>query len=159
MKPFKILVGWMWTFLVFSCGGNNVTHPVKETEPAFKKDGVIEIYRNDSLVADFDTEVADTPYQRQTGLMYRKQMNENQSMFFVFPDEKPRYFYMKNTFIPLDIIFIDAENKIVSIAKNARPLDETTLGSGKPARFVLEVKAGTADKLQLQPGDSIVLKK
>ncbi len=159
MKPFRFIIAWVWMALIFSCGGNNATHPVKETIPSFRKDGVIEIYRNDSLIGTFETEVADTPYKRETGLMYRKQMNDNQSMYFVFPGEELRYFYMKNTFIPLDIIFIDAGNRIVSIVKNAHPLDETTLGSGKPAKYVLEVKAGMADKLQLQPGDSIVLKK
>jgi uncharacterized membrane protein (UPF0127 family) len=76
-------------------------------------------------------------------------------MLFIFENEKPLYFYMKNTYIPLDIIYINAQKKIVSIAKNAVPLDETTLPSDYPAKFVLEVNAGLTDRFEIKPGLSV----
>ena len=129
---------------------------LKSPEISFKKDGVLKIY--DSLgqsKAVFDIEIADTDYKRETGLMYRKKMDVKQAMFFVFETEKPRYFYMKNTYIPLDIIFISKDSIIVSIANNAKALDETTLPSGYPAQYVLEIKAGLSYQKNIQKGDKL----
>lgn len=82
-------------------------------------------------------------------------MADNQGMLFVFEDSRPRYFYMKNTYIPLDLIYIDQNKNIVSFQKNAQPLDEKTLPSYENAKYVLEVNAGLADQWKLQVGDSI----
>ena len=76
-------------------------------------------------------------------------------MLFIFPDEDFRSFYMKNTKIPLDIIYIDADKTIVSIQKNAKPFDETSLPSDAPAKYVLEINGGLFDEWQLQIGDKI----
>lgn len=82
-------------------------------------------------------------------------MKNNQGMLFVFDDYTERYFYMKNTKIPLDIIFIDTGKKIVSFQKNAKPFDETSLPSKVPAKYVLEINAGLMDTWNLKIGDSI----
>ena len=82
-------------------------------------------------------------------------MEENHAMLFVFPDMRLRSFYMKNTLIALDIIYIDDHYKIVSLQNNAKPLNETSLPSGVPARYVLEINAGLVETLPLKIGDSM----
>ncbi|WP_345006682.1 DUF192 domain-containing protein [Snuella lapsa] len=130
---------------------------IKQTEVYFKKEGELSIFKStsDSLKISLDIEIADTDYEIQTGLMYRNSMQNNQGMLFVFKDAQERYFYMKNTRIPLDIIFISENNAIVSFQKNAKPFDESSLPSNLPAKYVLEVNAGLIDTWGLNVGDSI----
>ena len=82
-------------------------------------------------------------------------MKLNQGMLFIFDDTSERFFYMKNTKIPLDLIFINENKKIVSFQKDAKPFDETSLPSNVPAKFVLEVNAGLVANLSVAVGDSI----
>ena len=130
---------------------------IKPIEIAFKKEGELTLYKSisDSIVATIDIEIADTDYDTQTGLMYRNSMEDNQGMLFVFPTMRERFFYMKNTKIPLDLIYLDNNKQIVSFQENARPLDEGSLPSKVPAQYVLEVNAGLADKWLLEIGDRI----
>lgn len=126
----------------------------------FTKEAEGSIYKGDSLlVSALDIEIAATPYERQTGLMYRESMKETQGMWFVFEDEAPRAFYMKNTLIPLDILYVDSQGIVVSIIKNAAPLNETSLPSEGPARYVLELIGGSCDKWNIGVNDSIVIRK
>jgi len=145
---------------IYSCSSTS-TKKEKNINPkiTFRKDGEVIIKDKDKEIAKFDIEIADDEYERETGLMYRKSMKDNQAMLFVFDDEAPRYFYMKNTYIPLDIIFIDGNNKIVHIAKDAKPLDETTLPSKFPAKYVLEIKGGLSDDLGIKSGMKVFQKK
>jgi uncharacterized membrane protein (UPF0127 family) len=108
-------------------------------------------------IQHLDLEIADDDYQRETGLMYRESMEKNQGMLFIFDREEPRGFYMKNTNIPLDIIFLNSQNKIVSITRNAKPKSLQTIPSEIPAQYVLEVNAGLADEWNLSEGDSLIL--
>ncbi len=130
---------------------------VKQTKVTFKKEGELSIYNTlkDSVKAKLDIEIADNDYEIQTGLMYRDYMKPNRGMLFVFEDETERYFYMKNTQIPLDIIFINANKSIVSFQKNAKPFDESSLPSNVPAKYVLEVNAGMSNTWKLSIGDFI----
>jgi uncharacterized membrane protein (UPF0127 family) len=124
----------------------------------FKKEAEIYLTRPEGdTIKRLDIEIADDDYQRETGLMYRSSMQDDRGMLFIFEDEQPRGFYMKNTDIPLDLIFLNAQNKIVSIAKNAQPRNLETIPSEAPAQYVLEVNAGLADQWNLQPGDSLIL--
>lgn len=102
-----------------------------------------------------DMEVANTEYETETGLMYRSKMDEKQCMLFLFEESEPRAFWMKNTYIPLDIIFIGSDKRIVSIQKNAAPLNEKSLPSDAPAQYVLEVKGGFCDRHNVQAGDFV----
>ena len=132
----------------------------KKTEISFKKQGNLQVIDSAGAEkASFDIEFATTDYEQQTGLMYRTKMKDRQGMLFIFEDAQPRYFYMKNTYIPLDIIFVAPDSSIVSIAKDAKALDETVLPSGKPAKFVLEIKAGLSNNLHIQKGDKVSWKK
>ena len=87
--------------------------------------------------------------------MYRESMEDGQGMLFIFQNAAPRFFYMKNTMIPLDIIYFGSDSTAVSFQKNAVPGNETPLPSGEPAKFVLEVNAGLADEWGLEVGDKI----
>ena len=153
----KILHLVLLSGLFFAACTHRSQKKLTDLEPVFHYDADILILRKKDTVARFRTEFADTEAKRETGLMYRRSMKDDQSMWFIFPDEQIRYFYMKNTYIPLDIIYVNRDRKIVSAAKNARPLDETSLPSGKPAQYVLEIKGGLFDKLGLKEGDSIVV--
>ncbi|MEL0454743.1 DUF192 domain-containing protein [Flavobacteriaceae bacterium SZ-1-7] len=140
--------------LLSSC--KNDKKVIKQTEVIFKKEGELTIFKSvDSTQINLDIEIADTEFDRETGLMYRHNMPNNQGMLFVFEDERPRNFYMKNTEIPLDLIYVAANKKIVSFQKNAKPFDESSLPSNAPAKYVLEVNAGLADTWNLRVGDSL----
>lgn len=122
----------------------------------FVKQG--EVYFQDSvkkLIKGIDVEIAETDETRHLGLMFRDKMEENQGMLFIFDKEEPQGFYMRNTLIPLDIIFINSKKKIVKIHKNAKPLDETDLPSMKPTLYVVEVNGGFTDKFKIKEGDYI----
>lgn len=104
----------------------------------------------------FTVELALTPEQRARGLMFREEMAADEGMLFLFDREAPRSFWMKNTYLPLDILFIAADGRIVSIASDTVPLTETPIPSGVPALGVLELNAGTAARLGISPGDRVV---
>lgn len=124
---------------------------------AFTKEGTLRILsaESDTLRVELDIEIADTDYETQTGLMYRREMKDSQGMLFVFQEEAPHSFYMKNTLLALDILFINKELKVATIHPNAQPLDEGGIPSRVPVQYVLEVKAGLADRWGVQPGDRI----
>lgn len=106
----------------------------------------------------FTVELANTPAEQEHGLMDRTSMPADHGMLFVFPDSEPRTFWMKNTLIPLDMLFFDEAHKLVAIQANAQPCkaDPCKLyPSDAPARYVLELNAGTAAKLGLRKGDVI----
>nr|WP_321225170.1 DUF192 domain-containing protein [uncultured Psychroserpens sp.] len=143
-----------------SCKETRKTSEVKKVEVKFTKEGELTLKKaiTDSILATIDIEIADDEYSTQTGLMYRQSMQNNQGMLFVFPDTDFRSFYMKNTEIALDIIFIAEDRSVVSIQKNAQPMNEMSLPSEAPAKYVLEVNAGLSDAWSLEKGDTITFK-
>lgn len=100
-------------------------------------------------------ELARSSQEWAKGLMFRKELGDRQGMFFVGSTQRPLSFWMKNTYVSLDIIYIDKNLKVVSIAENTKPLSEDPIPSEGPATHVLEVKAGVAKELGLKKGDSI----
>lgn len=105
---------------------------------------------------DFQLELADTPEKRARGLMFRRSLPEGQGMLFEFgPRETEVTMWMKNTYIPLDMIFIRADGTIRHIAENTTPLSEAIVASNGPVKGVLEVIAGTSRRLGLAPGDRV----
>lgn len=115
--------------------------------------------KNKNLITGIDAELAENEQKRHTGLMFREKMEMNQGMLFIFPEEEEQGFYMKNTVIPLDIIFVNSKKQIVKIYKNAKPFDTTDLPSVKPCQYVVEVNAGFTDKFGIKEGDFIDWKK
>nr|WP_298928644.1 DUF192 domain-containing protein [uncultured Allomuricauda sp.] len=130
---------------------------IKTEAISFTKEGVLTILKQetDSILTQLDIEIAESEYETQTGLMYRESMEDNQGMLFIFPDVAMHSFYMKNTQIALDIIYIDESLKIASFQRDAQPYNETGLSSKVPVKYVLEINAGLSERLGLDIGDAI----
>ena len=103
----------------------------------------------------FSVEIADTEPEREKGLMFRKKLPDGQGMLFDFQREQDVSFWMKNTYIPLDMIFIQGNGRILRIAENAKPLSTDLIPSEGPVLAVLEVSGGTAHRLGIAPGDRV----
>lgn len=117
---------------------------------------------NDRPVAEINgkryaVEIADTPDSRERGLMFRNNMPADAGMLFVFDDEEPRAFWMKNTYIPLDILYFDEGRRLVSAQLAVPPCGDQqrcpVYPSAGPAKYVLELNAGQSKDLSLKPGD------
>jgi uncharacterized membrane protein (UPF0127 family) len=100
-------------------------------------------------------EVADTPDRRSLGLMYRKELAADAGMIFVFDEPEHLTFWMKNTVLPLDMIFIGEDRHVLGIVKNAVPFTTTPRGVGGESRYVLEVNAGFSDRHGVTGGDTV----
>jgi len=108
----------------------------------------------------FTVELARTPEQRARGLMFRERLDPDHGMLFIFEEEGMYPFWMKNTLIPLDIIWIDKSGTVVFISKNTPPCEQEpcpTISPGKKAKYVLEVCGGTADRIGLAVGATVTL--
>jgi len=101
-------------------------------------------------------EIAENDYQQAKGLMFREDIPENQGMLFTYEEDLQRYFWMKNTTVPLDIIFVDATLKIIKIHKNTQPNSDQLYPSEKPAKFVVEVRSGFTDRYGIETGNQIL---
>ncbi|MBS3073357.1 DUF192 domain-containing protein [Candidatus Pacearchaeota archaeon] len=112
----------------------------------------IRFYNGDKQILEIKAEVADTIWKQAIGLMNRTNLPEDQGMLFIFDSERKREFWMKNTIIPLDMIFLDKDFKIVNIIKNAQPcksLDCEFYSSTGPARYVIEINGGLSSKYNI----------
>jgi uncharacterized membrane protein (UPF0127 family) len=104
---------------------------------------------------EFVVEVARTPEEQGTGLMYRREMAANAGMLFVYPAGSRVTMWMKNTLIPLDMVFIGPDGQITHIVERTVPLSNELIGSNGPVRAVLELNAGTASRLGIKVGDRV----
>jgi uncharacterized membrane protein (UPF0127 family) len=100
-------------------------------------------------------ELANTPEKRGLGLMYRKELEPGKGMFFLFPSEQPLTFWMKDTPLSLDLVFINRDGRVVNIVKGATPYSEKPLSSERPAQYVLEVPAGFCESRGIGLGDRV----
>ena len=110
----------------------------------------------------FSIEVADTDAAREHGLMDRTEMAADHGMLFVFNDDAPRAFWMKNTKIPLDMLYFDADRRLVSVQHNVPPCTADpcpAYSSGAPARYVLELNGGEAKKIGVTAGDELTIQR
>ena len=150
----KLFLGTLiLTCLLHSCKPDQEAK-MRARDWSFKNEAqAVLINKEKDTLQQLKLELADTDYTIQLGMMYREQLTEDQGMLFVFNDARPRFFYMKNTDVPLDIIYITADNRIDSYYTNAVPKDETLLKSKGDAQYVLEVKAGMVKKWNLKEGD------
>jgi uncharacterized protein len=117
-------------------------------------EATIEIVSSTGVHA-FNVTLATNEKERERGLMFVKHLPEGQGMLFDFKTDQPVSFWMHNTYISLDMLFIRSDGTITHIAANAKPLSDALIPSGGPVRGVLEVIAGTADKLGIKPGDHV----
>jgi uncharacterized membrane protein (UPF0127 family) len=103
----------------------------------------------------FQVEVADTPEKSELGLMYRKEMAKDHGMIFDFGPPTETEMWMKNTFIPLDMVFFDTDGTVLTIVENARPQSLRLIDPGMPVRGVIELNAGVVKELGIKPGDKV----
>jgi uncharacterized membrane protein (UPF0127 family) len=104
---------------------------------------------------EFEVEIADDDRERAMGLMFRRSMRDDEGMLFDFGGEEPASFWMHNTYISLDMLFIRADGTVESIAERATPLSDKSISSKRPVRYVLEIKGGVSASLGLMPGDKV----
>ncbi len=124
--------------------------------PAMRHDGTLQFFDSQKRpVADIVIEIAETEAARTQGLMGRTSIAENEGMLFIFPEEEERSFWMANTPLPLDIIFVNSAFTIVKIHMRTTPYSEESLPSEKPAKYVVEVNAGFCNKFGIQEGQTL----
>ena len=127
-------------------------------EISFIKQGTLAFLsaQNNDTLSVIDIEIADNDQRRARGLMYRKSLPADAGMLFIFDVEEIQGFWMKNTYIPLDMLFVNADNEIITIHANTTPLKEWNYASIQPALYVVEVNAGYCYQKQITEGDKIV---
>jgi len=152
--------------LFASCSNNdkpkanpNIPPKFIEREPLFKKHGQLTFMNGIDTLATINIEIADTPEKTTKGLMYRKHMEDNNGMLFIFESGRRQTFWMRNTPISLDIIFINAEKEIVHIAPNTIPYSTKNIPSFEYAQYVVEVNAGYCQKHAITTGNKIDYKR
>lgn len=118
--------------------------PAPDTIP-FREDGRLTFLAGDEPIIEIAIEIADSDSAMMRGMMQRQAFPENSGMLFVFPVEEEQGFWMANTPLSLDLVFVNADSQVVHVAKYTRPLSDETIPSIDPAQYVVEVPAGFAD--------------
>ena len=157
MNTMKRLGVSLAMLLLAACGGSEDPPPSSSTDDAFRfeKQGELGFCRDSVLIKQVDIELARTDAERAQGLMNRPWMEETHAMIFFMDREERQSFWMRNTIIPLDIIFVNSDLRIVSIAEDTQPMSDRAIPSRGPALYVVEVIAGFTQKYGLQAGDEI----
>ena len=142
---------WMPLLLLFcaSCGSDRELVPSQPGEPTHAE---LEVAGRTVTV-----ELASTPAQRSRGLMHRPSLPADQGMLFLFPDTRPRTFWMRDTLIGLDIIFLAEDGTVINIEEASPGVERPGFSSRRPARFVLELNRGWSREAGLLPGQVIVV--
>lgn len=127
------------------------------SKPVFRNDGELRFLngKTNEIITTIDIEVADDEAEKAQGLMYRDTMAENQGMLFLMGIEEPQAFWMKNTILSLDLIFVNSDRRIVTIQSKSKPFSLEQIPSVKPALYVVEVIAGFTEKHGIKVGDMI----
>lgn len=131
-----------------------ISPPQKKVPQSLKK-CPLSIHTKSGEVLNFSVEIADDEEKRRIGMMFREYIEPDTGMLFIFEDNKERHFWMKNTLVSLDIIFIREDGVITHIQRNAEPLSLRLLGSGGPAKFALEIAGGDSDRAGINIGDRV----
>ncbi|MEM9189974.1 MAG: DUF192 domain-containing protein [Myxococcota bacterium] len=145
--------------LLLACSGTegppvtsaNALEPVVPGEP---REGTIRVTAQSGDVR-IRVELAVRAFDRERGLMFRRYLPRDRGMLFVFEEMGPREFHMENTFVPLDVLFIDAERRVVGIRPNRRPLSLDGISVEAPSQYVLEVHAGFAERYGVRVGSQV----
>ncbi len=129
--------------------------------PRFRKEGELQFLSaaTGKTLAAIDIEIADDEMSQKQGLMWRRSMEDNQGMLFIMAAQEEQAFWMRNTYIPLDIIYVNDQMEIVRIRANTKPQSLSQITSDAPALYVVEVNAGFAEKQNIKQGDKIAFQK
>lgn len=152
------LIGFLYVQIAPAfTGASSSTQPQAQNiadtyEPPFTLEGHGAFMNGSDTVATYRIELAESEREVQQGMMWRKHMDPDMGMLFLMPEERMQSFWMKNTYVGLDIIYISAAGQVVSIQANAQPFNETPLPSEGPAQLVLELPAGTCAQVGITPG-------
>jgi len=147
--------------MIFALGnacasGNGPSTSTENFDASTKSDDTIPVViQTDRGPVTFRAEVVDSPAGRQRGLMFREHLPELTGMLFLFPDESQRSFWMRNTLIPLDIIFVTSEKRILGIVENATPKTDTPRKVQGRSQYVLELIGGSASRYRLTAGQTL----
>lgn len=154
---FKIvIIVLIVAFAAFMIINNILPGKKSDNEFIFKKDGVLTFLDTTGhTMTKIDIQIANTDFDRQLGLMFRKSMSKNRGMLFIFPQESVQSFWMRNTYISLDMIFVNAAKQIITIHKNTKTLSDQSYRSTGLAKYVIEVDAGFSDKFDIKVGDKV----
>ena len=147
---------------VAACGNNTSSSSTSSTSPEtpeetipFRVDGTLDIVRQGELLITLDIEIAEGDSAVERGMMQRESFPPNSGMLFLFDNVQRRTFWMGNTPVALDLLFISPDSQIVDFAKYAKPFSDESIPSAEPAQFVLEVPAGFVDSQGLVEGDQL----
>lgn len=167
--PFRLALGILLAtiFLTSACespkkvpvvtGTDTVQPAAQPAKPQFRKDAQLRFLdASGKELALIDIEIADDEASREQGLMYRESMDEMQGMLFIMEREEQQAFWMKNTIMPLDIIYVNADHEVVDMFVNTKPYSLESLPSKAPAAFVVEVNAGFASRHGIKKGTRLV---
>ncbi len=150
--------------LLFAAGAATAQSPAPPQSPAPEPlsafpQSLLAIRTNSGKVVNFKIWEADTPKREEQGMMFIREMDEHTGMLFMFPQNKPVTMWMKNTYVSLDLLFLNARGKIDYIAERATPLSETIIGPAGPESAVLELKGGACEHFGIKVGDRVLHKK
>ena len=143
-------------FLLSGCGSPERDSSVDQKDRSIRVDGTLEFYRPDhSVIQSIQIEISETPEAHAKGLMGRRVLELNEGMLFVYQSAEPQTFWMHNTPLSLDMIFVDEKGRVVNIAKRTTPMSDQTYSSKGPVQSVVEVRAGFTDHFGIDEGTRI----
>lgn len=155
LKSFWTVVAWVCACVVFSGGGALAQEAAPEPLSAFPQ-SLLAIRTTAGQVINFKIWQADSPRREEQGLMFLRDMDEHAGMLFVFPDNRQPTMWMKNTYLSLDLLFINGRGRIEYIAASAKPLSLDLIHASVPSHAVLELKGGTCARLGIKVGDTVL---
>jgi uncharacterized protein len=156
-KKFFAARAWLATALFLGASAAPAQGAAPEPLSAFPH-SLLAIRTASGQVVDFKIWEADTPKREEQGMMFIHEMDEHTGMLFMFPENRPVSMWMKNTYVSLDLLFLNAQGKIDYIAARATPLSETIIGPPTPEFAVLELRGGACERFGIKAGDKVLHK-
>ena len=152
-----VIIAFILLAILPNFNNSSKQNTARRTEIKFTKEGELSFYKKNKNkeMKSIDIEISENDQERMIGLMFRYQMNENNGMIFIMDREELQSFWMKNTYVSLDIIYLNKDLEIVTIQKYTQPLTEDPIPSYKKAKYVLEVVAGFCDTYKIEEGDYV----
>lgn len=158
MRPRRWIVLFAAVVALAAMGARRARHAASPKPTPAAVHTVAIVAPDQKVRAQIKVEIADTPSAREHGLMFRDHMDEDAGMLFVFPTPQPISFWMKNTHIPLDMMFASPQGEIRWIVSNAQPMSEKLIGPFANTMYVIEVNSGFAQRHGITTGDHLEFK-